>query len=97
MERLQVQTTQQESHQHDLDEGMRKLMEQHKEESEKMKVHYEGLLQENTKKNKQAIGDKERKWTEEKLHLQTQLEFTQKQVEENRKMHKQLMSALQAK
>lgn len=49
---------------------MRKLMEQHKEESEKMKVHYEGLLQETTKKNKQAIGDKERKWTEEKQHMQ---------------------------
>lgn len=64
---------------------------------DKLKSHYEIKLKEIVQLNKSTIIEKENKWTEEKHHLQKHLEFTQQQFEENRKMHKQLMAAINEK
>ena len=60
-------------------------------------MQYEQKLKEIVANSKSHTADKEKKWIEEKKHLQHQLEFTQQQIEENRKMHKQLMAAINEK
>jgi len=81
--------------QQDLDANLKAQEELWKQEFEELKSEYDKKMQEIIQLNRQAQQDKEQKWREEKQHLQHQLDFTQQQIEENRKMHKQLMAALQ--
>ena len=52
-----------------------------------MKQQYDQKLKEIIKLNKNVIHEKEKKWHEEKQNLQSTLELTKMQIEENRKMH----------
>lgn len=71
--------------------------EMRQQDYDSLKAEYDEKMSEVMSINKQTILDKEKKWTDEKMQLQQQLEFTTAQIEENRKMHKQLMQALSQK
>ena len=68
-----------------------------REELERIKDSFEKRLDDLTTTHQALIREKQSQWEGEKAFMQGQLQFAQKQIEENKGMHEQLIAAINQK
>jgi hypothetical protein len=68
-----------------------------REELERIKESFEKRLDDLKTSHQALIKEKQGQWEGEKAFMQGQLQFAQKQIEENKGMHEQLIAAINQK
>ena len=77
-----------------IDLQLKSKDEERKKEMENLKVFYEKKLEEIRESDHVLNQEKQKGWDKEKQFFQDQLQFAQKQLEENKKMHEVLLLAI---